>query len=546
MSHRLKFEEIREVVNAHSEVLREFRLRTVTLGINLLDCVDNDLSSMRAAIGREFDSCLPRFSNVLDAVMTELQGVLGPVPLLQTRRVTITPLELLGRSFVKSARAVGMSPTDISAGLVDLAKFIDEQVRRHLGNEGVFLGGAGFLAEKGVNIQREIYFDALPEVLRQTRVFNASINVGSTSTGIDLEAVRTASRVIRMLAESDIATSRSRMPVGGRPCWDSPAEEKMFNEKRRDILARNPGAEVLPFWSNLARLAVFVNAPPDNPFMAGGFHGPSEPEFSVSVGINGAGVIQKAIEVANPSDLTDVIRSIRYYAGLMYRIAEAIRFEVIRRLRNLALDIDDKDGVVDLSIASTDDRDEKGHPRNSIAQALSNLGIAPGGHGTLAGLGLIIDSAKKAGADWVCYPGGLSGTFIPVSEDAGMADAAAAGYLTYDRYLAMTSVCSVGVDMVPIWIPDGTDPQALEAVVGGMILDEAAIGVYTNKTTSVRLLAVHYEPRPNRFVVLLGGAGLLGASPIFDVGIGRVPPPSCLLSERQRGRIPGPLTSLRN
>lgn len=210
MSHRFRFDEIPEVVNAHRAVLSEFRLRTVTLGVNLLDCVDNDLATMRASIRHDFEHVLSRFREVLDEAMAGLRGALGTDCLLQTRRVTVTPLELLGRSFVKSARDRRMSYDDVCAGLVGLASFIDAEVIRHLGNEGVFLGGAGFLAEKGVNVQREIYFNALPEILRRTRVFNASINVGSTGTGIDLEAVRVASRVIRELAESDIAASRTR------------------------------------------------------------------------------------------------------------------------------------------------------------------------------------------------------------------------------------------------------------------------------------------------------------------------------------------------
>jgi uncharacterized protein (UPF0210 family) len=479
-----------------------------------------------------------------------LAAVFDAGDFLQTRRVTVTPLEVLGRSFVRACCSKAAEPAAARQGLVDLAVAVDEAVRTHLASSGVFLGGAGFLAEKGVNRQREVYFDTLPEILRRTQIFNASINVGSTQSGIDLEAVRAAAGVISSVAEDDIRTTKANTlpstPGGWR--WGS-GEESLFLAKTRDIRAVHPQAETLPFWSRLARLAVFVNAPTDNPFMAGGFSGPREPEMTISIGINGAGVLARALEVASRPDhvdLTEALRSLKFYSGLMYRVTEAIRYEVIRRLRAKHHDIDDKDGVVDLSIAATDDRDAAGTPTNSIARALEMLGIPTGCHGTLAGIGLLIDTVKKSGAANVTYSGGLSGTFIPVSEDAGMADAAARGHLGYDRYLAMTSVCSVGVDMVPVWVPESLGRGCFEDAVAGMLLDEAAIGVYCNKTTSVRLIAVHHPPAPNRWVVLLGGAGLLGASPIFDAGLDRLPLPSRFVHRSNKGRIPAPITSLRN
>ena len=202
------------------------------------------------------------------------------------------------------------------------------------------------------------------------------------------------------------------------------------------------------------------------------------------------------------------------------------------------------DGVVDLSVAATRDRDAEGKPTNSIASALSALGVDAGAHGSLAAVGMIIDNLKKAGSGAITYAGGLSGTFIPVSEDAGMADAVAAGWLTFPRFLSMTSVCSVGIDMFVAYWPQDLDDATFEAHIAGMLLDEMAIGVYTNKTTSSRILPVPYAPQQNLWVVLMGGGGLLGCAPIMDLDFSSLPSPATFVG--RNGALPAPITSFRN
>ena len=206
--------------------------------------------------------------------------------------------------------------------------------------------------------------------------------------------------------------------------------------------------------------------------------------------------------------------------------------------------VGEANGIVDLSIAATNDRDAQGNPTNSVASTLAALGVQAGAYGSVAAVGMLIDAIKKAGSAQTTYAGGLSGTFIPISEDAGMADAVAAGWLTYPRFLSMTAVCSVGTDMFFAHWPSTVSDEAFEAQVAGMLLDEMAIGVYTNKTTSSRILPVPYAYDPNRWVVLMGGGGLLGNAPVMDMQFDALPPPVVFVGHL--GALPAPLTSFRN
>jgi hypothetical protein len=324
----------------------------------------------------------------------------------------------------------------------------------------------------------------------------------------------------------------------------SPTDMQAYQASKTSILSAHPNAQAYPYFSNLARMAVFVNAPQENPFMAGGFAGLSTPSRTISVGVNGAGVIQQAILAAGSSSINDIIQSVKHYAGIMYEVAERIRFEVIHRMNDQGVKVGEADGIVDLSVAATNDRNENGSPSNSVASALAALGVQAGAYGSVAAVGMIIDAIKKAGSAHVTYAGGLSGTFIPVSEDAGMADAVAAGWLTFPRFLSMTAVCSVGIDMFFAHWPPDLDDKAFEAQVAGMLLDEMAIGIYTNKTTSSRIMPVPYGYDPNLWVVIMGGGGLLGNAPVMDMDFSRLPPPSTFVG--LQGALPAPLTSFRN
>jgi len=556
VSRQANLDRARRIVEENYDLLCPSPLRTVTMGFNTFDCIDADIGrmtdSVNARLGVELTAFQTAITQAIEAVFGSLHDKDGH-PWLQTRRATVTPLETMTRAAVVSG---GCAPADI----VSFAQAIDSKVRSCLGQdehgepkagECVFLGGAGLLADRGLSAERDTYLEALKLMLVPTKnpdqtwsgppteIFNVNITVGSTQSGIHLDSVRAAAKIIREVGKVDIEYTT----------WKyehlTPEEKAEVERIKEQIMLKWPYTNVSPFFSNLARLAVFVNAPQENPFMAGGFAGLEAPARTISVGINGAGVIQKAILAAGSNSMNDIIASIRYYAGQLYEVAEAVRFEVIARMNDQAVKINEADGVVDLSVASTPDRDSQGNPTNSIAAALSALGVEAGAHGSIAAVGAIIDNLKKIGSGTVTYAGGLSGTFIPVSEDAGMADAVASKWLTFPRFLCMTSVCSVGTDMfIAYWPQDMTDAN-FEAQIAGMLLDEMAIGVYTNKTTSCRIVPVQFMPPESYwFVVLMGGAGLLGYAPVMDLGFDALPAPTTLVG--REGSLPAPITSFRN
>ncbi len=512
---------------------QSFRLRTVTLGVNLIDRIDSDWSTMQGQIVQDLQQVVGAFKNALNCAYNKAVNEMGfPENFIQTRRVTVTPLDILTRPAI---RYTSSKSAQIN-GIVEIAKAIDNTITSILGKAGVFIGGVSSLAQKGINKANKVFFDAIPEVLENTSVMNASINVATFKTGIDLESILAASKVVVEIARR--ASKRTK---------NLTSKDLAEYKDKLDMLERIHGVKPTAYWSNNARLAIFNDAPSDNPFMAGGYQGPGEPEVAINVGINGAGIIEHAIRDAigknSPYRISDVVTLIKEYMENAYRAAEEFKQLVIECMRQYGItDIEDKDGIVDLSIASSDDRDANGKPTNSLAYAIEQLGLSFGHHGSIAALAMVIDAIKRAGAFRVSYHGGLSGTFIPVSEDAGMADAAHAGALGFERYMAMTAVCSVGIDMFPVYWPDGVPAKDFAYQIAGIIADQTAIGVFTGKTTSVRILPVK-GIKPGDWVYFIGGAGLLGSAPVWDIKADKFSPEKFVTAQ---GRIPAPIYSLRN
>lgn len=540
----------KDLIKDNKDILASFRLRTVTMGLNLIDCIDSDLGRMKKAVNARLEEDLPVFNQAITDVLGQLSDEL-PVKgeaLLQTRRAAITPIETMLRSMVQ---ANGGDNTATRQMIVDFASFVDKRVSALIvppsgSGQAVFLGGAGVLADRGLSSGQQAYLAALPDVLKNTSTFNVDFTVGSTQSGIYLDSVRAVAKVIREVGKADMDYTRAMAPNPEDPStWKiTDAQMAGYQTSKKSILSAHPNARVYPYFTSLARMAVFVNAPQENPFMAGGFAGLSAPARSISVGVNGAGVIEKAILAAPSNSINEVLQSVKHYAGIMYEVAERVRFEVIARMNEKNVHVEEAAGVVDLSVAATNDRDASGKPTNSVASTLAALGVQAGCYGSVAAVGMLIDAIKKAGSARATYAGGLSGTFIPISEDAGMADAAAAGWLTYPRYLSMTAVCSVGTDMFFAAWPSNVSDETFEAQVAGMLLDEMAIGVYTNKTTSSRIIPVPYEHDPNLWVVIMGGGGLLGNGPVMDMQFATLPPPALFVG--RSGALPAPLTSFRN
>jgi uncharacterized protein len=551
LSRQENLDRARRLLDEHQEVLSSFHLRTVTMGFNLFDSISSDIQAMAANASARLSRELPAFQNAITETIQEVFGGLtnpAGLPYLQTRRAAVTPLETLTRAAVASGGAT-------SNDIVKFAAAIDLTVRQFLGQDSqgkpnpgqnVFLGGAGFLADRGISADRQTYIDALPNILTTTQIFNVNITVGSTHSGIFLDSVRAAAKITQQVGANDIQVTAQKVPNPADPStWRLTSDEKAtFANGQANIRSKWPSATAAPFFSNLARLAVFVNAPQENPFMAGGFAGLETPMRTISVGINGAGVVAAAIRAAQSSSINDIIDSVKLYAGHMYVVAEAVRFEVIAKMRDAGFPVGEADGVVDLSVAATSDRAADGTPTNSIADAMAALGVQAGAHGSVAATGMIIDNLKKIGSGAIAYAGGLSGTFIPISEDAGMADAVRQGWLTYPRFLSMTAVCSVGVDMFIAYWPQNLSQDDFRAHIGGMLLDEMAIGIYTNKTTSSRVIPIPWAPKTDFWAVLMGGAGLLGNAPIMDLQFGTLPAPAALLN--LSGALPAPITSFRN
>lgn len=441
-------------------------VRTITMGINLLDCADSD---GRKAAGRVYDK-ITRSAAHLVRVGDQIQAELG-VPIIN-KRISITPISMVLGASLQAGGTAG--PRSVSP------LFFAETLDRAAKEVGVdFLGGFSALVHHGMTPADEQTISAIPAVLATTEKVCASINVASSRAGINMDAVCRAAAAIKEAAER----TRDR---GGFGC---------------------------------SKLVIFANAPEDNPFMAGAFHGPGNPDTVVHVGVSGPGVVQSAVHQYPEATLDQLAEVIKKTAFQITRIGQLVLDMAADRLGVAH-------GIVDLSLAPTP------AVGDSVARILEEMGLeSVGAPGSTAALALLNNAVKKGGLMASSHVGGLSGSFLPVSEDEGMAAAAESGALSLEKLEAMTAICSVGLDMIAL--PGSTSTDTL----AGIIADEMAIGVMNHKTTAVRLI-----PVPGGVAgdwVEFGG--LLGRAPIMPVK-----EYSCSGLVRRGGIIPAPVTSFRN
>ena len=434
-------------------------VRTITMGISLLDCIDSDLGAMKEKIYGKITG------KARDLVRTgeEISREYG-IPIVN-KRISVTPAALLGGSACRE-------PGDY----VEIALTL-ERAAQEVGVN--FIGGFSALVSKGMTKSDEMLIRAIPEALARTERVCSSVNVGSTRCGIDMDAVRLMGEIIL---------------------------ETAHRTADRDSLG-------------CAKLVVFCNAPDDNPFMAGAFHGVTEGDAVINVGVSGPGVVKTALEQVRGEGFEVLCETIKKTAFKVTRVGQLVAQEASRRLGVPF-------GIIDLSLAPTP------AVGDSVADILTEIGVEhPGAPGTTAALALLNDQVKKGGVMASSYVGGLSGAFIPVSEDQGMINAVEAGALTLEKLEAMTCVCSVGLDMIAI---PGDTPAS---TISGIIADEMAIGMVNQKTTAARLIPVIGKKVGD--TVEFGG--LLGHAPVMPVnGF------SCADLIARKGRIPAPIHSFKN
>ncbi len=434
-------------------------VRTITMGISLLDCMDSDLTVMC----REIHDKIVRLAGKLVETGDEIGREYG-IPVVN-KRISVTPIGIIGSAACKT-----------EDDFVTIAKVLDD-VAKEVGVN--FIGGFSAVVAKGMTKSDELLMRSIPKALSQTERVCSSVNVGSTKTGINMDAVR-------LMGEMICETAKLTKDADSIGC---------------------------------AKLVVFCNAPDDNPFMAGAFHGITEAEAVINVGVSGPGVVKKALESARGKDFEVLCETIKRTAFKITRVGQL----VAKRASEL---LQVPFGIVDLSLAPTP------AVGDSVAEILQEIGLEyPGAPGTTAALALLNDQVKKGGVMASSYVGGLSGAFIPVSEDQGMIDAVNAGCLTLEKLEAMTCVCSVGLDMIAI--PGDTTP----ATISGIIADETAIGMINQKTTAVRLIPVVGKTVGEQAEF----GGLLGYAPIMPVN--RF---SCEAFVARKGRIPAPIHSFKN
>ena len=434
-------------------------VRTITMGINLLDCADSDLDVVCKKI---YDKITGLAKNLVQTG-EEISREYG-IPIVN-KRIAITPISLVGGAACKT-------PDDY----VTIAKTLD-RVAKELGVN--FLGGYSAVVSKGMSRSDELLIRSIPKALAETEFICSSVNVGSTKTGINMDAVKLMGEIVKETAEM----TADRMSLG------------------------------------CAKLVVLCNAPDDNPFMAGAFHGVSEADAVISVGVSGPGVVKHALESVRGESFEVLCETIKRTAFKITRVGQLVAKEASARL-GIPF------GIIDLSLAPTP------AVGDSVADILREIGLEhPGAPGTTAALALLNDQVKKGGIMASSYVGGLSGAFIPVSEDQGMIGAVQAGALTIEKLEAMTCVCSVGLDMIAI---PGDTPAT---TISGMIADEAAIGMINQKTTAVRVI-----PAAGKKVGdIVDFGGLLGYAPIMPVNTF-----ACDAFVNRVGRIPAPVHSFKN
>jgi uncharacterized protein (UPF0210 family) len=448
-------------VNETNKMIEQENLdvRTITLGISLLDCCDENLDALNRKI---YDKITTTAKNLV-SVGKEIEREYG-IPIVN-KRISITPVSLVGAGACHS-------PKDY----VTIARTLDRAAK----TVGVnFIGGYSALVSKGMTKSDEYLIRSIPEALASTERVCSSVNVGSTKSGINMDAVK-------LLGEIIVDTA-----------WMT---------KEKDSLG-------------CAKLVVFCNAPDDNPFMAGAFHGVTEADAIINVGVSGPGVVKNALEKVRGKNFEELCETIKKTAFKVTRVGQLVAGEASKRL-GIPF------GIVDLSLAPTPAIGD------SVAEILEEIGLErAGAPGTTAALALLNDQVKKGGVMASSYVGGLSGAFIPVSEDQGMIDAVKEGALTLEKLEAMTCVCSVGLDMIAI--PGDTKAST----ISGIIADEMAIGMVNQKTTAVRLIPVAGKTVGD--TVEFGG--LLGYAPIMPVN--RF---SCENFVGRGGRIPAPIHSFKN
>ncbi len=451
MSYLLNSSEILQTIEMINQ--QHLDVRTVTMGISLLDCADSD---MQTCCRKVYDKICRRADRLV-ATGCEIESEFG-IPIVN-KRISVTPISLVAAACTQD-------------DYVPLALTLDRAAKT-LGVN--FIGGFTALAHKGLTESDERLIRSIPQALTETELVCSSVNVASTRAGINMDAVALMGHVVRAAADID--------PMG------------------------------------CAKLVVFANAVEDNPFMAGAFHGVGEPECVINVGVSGPGVVAHALRACKGQPFDVVADTIKKTAFKITRMGQLVAQEASRRLGVPF-------GVVDLSLAPTP------AVGDSVAEILETMGLEKcGTHGTTAALALLNDAVKKGGVMASSHVGGLSGAFIPVSEDAGMISAVEAGALTIDKLEAMTCVCSVGLDMIAV--PGDTTADTISAIIA----DEAAIGMVNNKTTAVRII-----PAAGKTVGdTVDFGGLLGSAPVMPLHTG-----SSAEFIARGGRIPAPLHSLKN
>ena len=449
-------ESILETINMIK--VQHLDIRTVTLALSLRDCCDSDV---KAAGKKIYDKILKYASRLVDCA-NEIEEAYS-IPIIN-KRIAVTPISIVGESCDRY-------------DYVYLAKILDKAAEAVGVN---FIGGYGALVEKGCTKGDTALIESIPEALSQTKYICSSVNLASSKAGINMDAVYKMGQIVKKTAE---------------------------------LTADADGI-------GAAKLVCFCNAPGDNPFMAGAFHGIGEPECALNVGISGPGVVSAAIKsLPQDAGFDELANKIKQTAYKITTTGELIGREMAEKL-------DIPFGVIDLSLAPTPAEGD------SVAGIFQAMGLEhTGAHGTTAALAMLNDAVKKGGIMASSHVGGLSGAFIPVSEDAGMIEAVSKGYLSFDKLEAMTSVCSVGLDMIAI--PGDTPVDT----ISGIIADEMAIGMINKKTTAVRVIPVPGKKVGDRAVY----GGLLGEAPVMNVNH-----LSSVDFIRRGGRIPAPVHSLNN
>ena len=432
-------------------------IRTITMGISLLDCSSN---TVKETCDKIYNKILSKAGKLVETG-EQISKEFG-IPIIN-KRISVTPVSLL-------------SPADSAEDFVEYAKTLEKAA---LATGVNFIGGYSALVQKGFTDKDKIFLESIPYALKETTRVCSSVNVGSTKAGINMDAVYEVGKLIKKTAE----------------------------------LTKDEGA------IGCAKFVAFCNAVEDNPFMAGAFHGVSEPECVINVGVSGPGVVKYELEKHKDANFLEVAEIIKKTAFKITRVGQLVANEASKRLGVPF-------GIVDLSLAPTPEIGD------SVAYILEEMGLEKcGTHGTTAALALLNDAVKKGGVMASSSVGGLSGAFIPVSEDAGMIEAAKCGALSLDKLEAMTCVCSVGLDMIAI--PGDTTAETISAIIA----DEAAIGMINQKTTAVRLIPAP-GTKEGDFVEF---GGLLGYAPVMKINNNKSD-----IFVKRGGRIPAPIHSLKN